>query len=251
MPYPVTIHKVHNPKPIPAQQPVRLTWMGKIVAVVVFAAAAGVAAVASSIYVSSVFVGEALVFSWESLRELFSWKTHKQLESAIHQKGLGNWLNQIKKIDGLNKRLVIKRLSHCPKNSCEMKILKHLETLSLSRIELKEMLQGAHIHIYDNGKAFEEWSKLLSKKNRISSHPSTSQQFSIQGKFLREMLFSAHIDFKGNRYTWFQLEKNPANIGYTLRHLIDFVKYKISSANQGPFGRSFFTHHKPLLLTSQ
>lgn len=238
---PQAVDKLDPAQKKPAEEtkpPEKTNWLGRVVIVV--AAVAVIAAVAYCLY-------ELICYISEIVRDKFSKESNQELELKARIKGLEAILHKVKQIDGIDKRRVIKRLARC--TSYEERILKDLDQRFIFKIEhLKEMLMGAHIRLDDKGNTYDAWSKLASVKARISSHPSDGQQFSLKGALIKELLFSAISD-AGKTFTWFQLENHPVSFGSILRHMVDYVKYKISAANQGPYGSSPITDLKPLCIS--
>ncbi len=119
-----------------------------------------------------------------------------------------------------------------------------IENFDVNENDLKEILKGAHVRLDDGGESYTKWEAELNRKNeRISSHPSDGKQYGMQGALIKELLFSKIED-----NTWFQLENHPTSLGHVIRHGIDYVRYKIYSANQGPWGESYFKDSNPLVL---
>lgn len=238
MPAPVQATRSHpvedpNKKTVPTSSK---KWLGRTV--VVIAVVAGVVALAYCLY-------ELTIYAKEVASDKFSKETNQQLEEKARKKGLGNFVDKVKETT-LNQRRVLRCLSSCKTH--EVTILNQLnEQFIFTRNHFKEMLSGAHIRLNDKGATCEAWAKLAGVKNRISSHPSDGQQYAIRGALIKELLFSAISD-QGKIYSWFQLENNPVSFGSAVRHMIDYVKYKISAANQGPYGSSPMTDLEPLCI---
>jgi len=140
---------------------------------------------------------------------------------------------------------MLKRLSQCHKE--EVMVLQKIGGV-LSLEQFKKVLCGAFVSVEDNGAIFEEWQTLQRIKSRISSHASDGKQYCLRGEFVKEMLFGSTITFLDNkRISWFQLEAHPLTNPITLvLHGLDFVKYKITGHNQGPYGTSEHTDRNPL-----
>jgi hypothetical protein len=100
-----------------------------------------------------------------------------------------------------------------------------------------EILRGAHVRILDHGLHYDDWKALPSARDRHSSHPSDGPQYHIDGLFVHTVLFG-----KVDNWSWFQLEGHPQGI----RHAIDFLAYVFTHENQGPYGSSRHTHHRPI-----
>lgn len=231
----------NNKKPAPPpQEPPKTEWLGRVVIVV--------AAVAVTVAVAY-FLYELCCYISDIVRDKFSKHTTEELEAKARSKGLGHLVDKVKQIPSVNTRRIIKRLSECKAH--EEQIFKHLEERFVFSVDhLKEMLMGAHIRLDDMGKTYGDWKKLDGIKKRISSHASDGEQFSIKGALIKEML-CGDISEGGKKYTWYQLENHPVNFGSIGRHMIDYVKYKIFQANQGPYGSSRITDKKPLYIAAR
>jgi len=206
------------------------------------AAVAVAVAVAYALYELTCYISDVV-------RDKFSKQSLGDLEAKARKKGLGHLVDKVKQIPSINKRLVVKRLAVCKAH--EEKIFKDLEEHFIFRIDhLKEMLMGAHIRLDDKGITYGDWKKIDGIKTRISSHASDGEQFSIKGSLIKEML-CGDISEDGKKFTWYQLENHPVSFGSVGRHMIDYVKYKICRANQGPYGSSRVTDKKPLLIAAK
>lgn len=115
-----------------------------------------------------------------------------------------------------------------------------------------EILLGAYVILDDEGRTFEDWSKLQSCQERISSHVSDDKQFSVRGPIVKEWLFSRKqlTDETGKQrgVTWFQLERYPTKLGFYLAHFWTYILYKWTGENQGPYGSSKYQEASPLFL---
>lgn len=224
----------------PAPQPQKSEWLGRVVIVV--AAAAVAVAVAYALYELTCYISDVV-------RDKFSGQKLADLEAKARKKGLGHLVDKVKEIPSINKRLVVKRLAACKAH--EEQIFKDLDQNFVFRVDhLREMLMGAHIRLDDKGLTYGAWKKIDGIKTRLSSHASDGEQFSIKGSLIKEML-CGDISEEGRKFTWYQLENHPVSFGSIGRHMIDYVKYKICKANQGPYGSSRITDKKPLLIAAK
>ena len=73
----------------------------------------------------------------------------------------------------------------------------------------------------------------------------------MKGPLLREKLHG-----RTARGTWVQLEKTPATMGQRkypspedIRHLMDYIIYRLTRSNVGPWGRSGSTERRPMYLS--
>lgn len=170
------------------------------------------------------------------------------LEKQITEKFSIEFISKIKNINNMNHLRLFKRLAISKQE--EVEVIAYLENnFSITSEELREILMGAHVRLDDDGDAYDEWSaKMMSKKQRSSSHPSDDAQYAIQGALINELLFS-RLEVNGKSYTWFQLENHPVTLGHLIRHMKDYFVYKLTKRNQGPHGSSLATHHNPIILT--
>lgn len=140
----------------------------------------------------------------------------------------------------------------------------------LARLEsfdqIREFFKGAHIEFIDNnGDTYDNWIKYFQEKDskhfkgRSSSHKSEGQQYSLEGNLVYEALFGTRKDSRtGIKYTWVQLERNPVGdyqqwtkSGWDfckqfinlLRHFMNFIQYRITGRNIGPYGSSPHTEN--------
>lgn len=209
----------------------------------------------SNLVDASVIVGTILVVPvivaevFQILKESFSSK-HKD---SCHDLGervktrFGEKVHQLfERIEGCMEKQVISKFAGADER--ETKLMKDIaEQFELTHDDLKEIAKGAHVRLDDNGQLYEIWKKTLGASPRHSSHPADATQYGMQGKFLKEFLFS-RVTENGKTYTWFQCEKNPTRLGFLIRHMIDFAKYRHSGLNQGPYGQSSHTDKNPLIL---
>ena len=137
------------------------------------------------------------------------------------------------------------------------KIQHHCDPDALPEI-LTEVLNGAYVQIKDmDGAFYDSLIVMLADKGlrkRRSSHHSDAPQYAIAGKAIKEFLFSTKV-VDGKKYLWFQLESRPAEHRISLRallnlilHLIDWVKYKLTGENIGPYGKSVHTEINPIII---
>lgn len=115
-----------------------------------------------------------------------------------------------------------------------------------------ELVKGAHVVVKDGGALY----NVLEQKKLIEPRPSShykgdkkKQDASMQaGEIFRELLIGQTKDGK----TWFQLESHSlGGIKNLIGHLIDFVKYRISSKNVGQYGLSKHVDSNPIMANEQ
>ena len=139
----------------------------------------------------------------------------------------------------------------------EAAIVADLEAHGLDVIQLRDLLRGAHV-LVDQPELYERWLFPGRSHQRISSHhPEVDKKqfpdFGMRGPLVREKLHgrTAHG-------TWLQLEKTPATMTAgkvklpsltDLKHLGDYIMYRITRSNVGPWGRSGATERRPMYLS--
>jgi hypothetical protein len=136
----------------------------------------------------------------------------------------------------------------------EAAIIVDLEDRGLQVPQLRDVLRGGHV-LVDDPQLYEKW-RFSNSHPRISSHHRDIDKklypdFGMRGPVVREKLHGRTA--KG---TWVQLEKTPAAFGKgklpsldDLRHLMDYVTYRITRSNVGPWGLSRMTERHPLYLS--
>jgi hypothetical protein len=140
----------------------------------------------------------------------------------------------------------------------EAAVLADLEAHGLDVNQLRDVLWGGHVLI-DNPHLYERWRFPKVTRTRLSSHHRTVDKQSypdlgMHGPLVREKL---HGRTAGG--TWIQLEKTPAAFGAGHRlpswndvlHLIDFIVYRMTKRNVGPWGLSAATERRPMYLSPQ
>jgi hypothetical protein len=137
----------------------------------------------------------------------------------------------------------------------EASILADLESHGLDVLQLRDVLRGAHV-LVDEPSLYERWSFPKVSHRRISSHHTNIDKrrypdIGMRGPLLREKLHG-----RTARGTWVQLEKTPASFGarklptwQDVLHLADYVMYRLTRSNIGPWGRSGATERRPMYLS--
>ncbi|HWM36345.1 MAG TPA: hypothetical protein VNS49_04380 [Streptomyces sp.] len=137
----------------------------------------------------------------------------------------------------------------------EAAILADLERNGLQVPQLHDVLCGGHV-LVDDPQLYEDWRSAKGSRQRLSSHhrdidKTLYPDIGMRGQVVREKLHgrTAHG-------TWVQLEKTPAAFGKRklpslndLRHLMDYVVYRITRSNVGPWGLSRMTERRPMYLS--
>lgn len=137
----------------------------------------------------------------------------------------------------------------------EAVVLADLEFHGLDVVQLREVLRGAHV-LVDDPSLYDRWLFPKASHQRISSHHHEIDKqkfpdFGMRGPLLREKLHG-----RTERGTWVQLEKTPAAFGKRklpswndILHLADYVMYRLTRSNIGPWGRSGDTEKRPMYLS--
>ena len=120
--------------------------------------------------------------------------------------------------------------------------------------QLRDVLWGGHVLVDDPG-LYERWRFPQQSRQRISSHHHDIDKkkypdIGMHGPFVREKLHG-----RTAQGTWVQLEKTPAAIGakklpsaQDLAHLMDYIVYRVTRRNVGPWGLSHRTERRPMYL---
>ncbi|MET4924307.1 hypothetical protein P3L51_18450 [Streptomyces sp. PSRA5] len=136
----------------------------------------------------------------------------------------------------------------------EAEILADLEAHGLQVPQLRDVLRGGHL-LVDDPRLYEKWRSAKGSHPRLSSHHRDIDKkrypdIGMRGHVVREKLHG-----RTAQGTWVQLEKTPAAFGgpklprpSDLRHLMDYVVYKFTDSNVGPWGLSRMTERRPLYL---
>jgi hypothetical protein len=138
----------------------------------------------------------------------------------------------------------------------EAAILSDLERHGLQVPQLHDVLCGGHV-IVDDPQLYESWNFARISHQRLSSHHRNIDKkkypdIGMRGQVVREKLHG-----RTAQGTWVQLEKTPAAFGGKrklpslddLRHLLDYVTYRLTRSNVGPWGLSRWTERRPIYLS--
>lgn len=129
-------------------------------------------------------------------------------------------------------------------NPDELKILADLMRIPAAQQYFGEVMRGAHVELADGHAAYHTWRTLRSAKSRKSSHQSDGTQYQVSGPFSKAILFGKRRDV-----TWLQLEGHPwSGVQSRIGHIQDFLRYKFTGQNQGPYGSSSHTDKNPLRI---
>jgi len=137
----------------------------------------------------------------------------------------------------------------------EAAIIADLERNGLQVAQLRDVLCGGHVLI-DDPRLYENWRFAQVSHLRISSHhrdvdKARYPDIGMRGQVVREKLHG-----RTAQGTWVQLEKTPAAFGKRklpslndVRHLMDYVVYRVTRSNVGPWGLSRVTERRPMYLS--
>lgn len=137
----------------------------------------------------------------------------------------------------------------------EAEILADLERNGLQVPQLHDVLCGGHV-LVDDPQLYEDWRAAEGSRPRMSSHhrdidKTRYPDIGMRGQVVREKLHG-----RTAQGTWVQLEKTPAAFGRRklpgpndLRHLMDYVVYRVTRSNVGPWGLSRMTERRPMYLS--
>jgi hypothetical protein len=137
----------------------------------------------------------------------------------------------------------------------EAAIIADLETHGLDVQQLREVLCGAHV-LVDQPEHYESW-RFPDSRERLSSHHPTIDKAQFPDVGLKGPLVREKLHGRTQAGTWVQLEKTPAAMGHgfklpsmtDVRHLMDYIVYRITKRNVGPWGLSGMTEKRPMYLS--
>jgi hypothetical protein len=137
----------------------------------------------------------------------------------------------------------------------EAAIIADLERHGLQVPQLHDVLCGGHV-LVDDPQLYEDWRFAKVSHLRVSSHHKDIDKarypdIGMRGPVVREKLHG-----RTAQGTWVQLEKTPAAFGQRklpsltdIRHLMDYVVYRVTRSNVGPWGLSRLTERRPMYLS--
>lgn len=137
----------------------------------------------------------------------------------------------------------------------EATILADLAQHGLQVPQLHDVLCGGHV-LVDDPQLYEKWHFAKVSHNRISSHHRDIDKKKYPDIGMRGVVVREKLHGRLQQGTWVQLEKTPAAFGKRklpsvddLRHLADYVVYRITRSNVGPWGLSRITERRPMYLS--
>jgi hypothetical protein len=140
----------------------------------------------------------------------------------------------------------------------EAAVLADLEAHGMDVNQLRDVLCGGHV-LVDNPELYERWRFPKVTRHRLSSHHRTMDKVSYPDLGMHGPLVREKLHGRTATGTWVQLEKTPAAFGKGHRlprwndvlHLIDFIVYRVTKRNVGPWGLSAVTERRPMYLSPQ
>jgi hypothetical protein len=140
----------------------------------------------------------------------------------------------------------------------EAAVLADLEAHGLDVNQLRDVLWGGHVLI-DDPDLYERWRFPKVTRQRLSSHHKTVDKATYPDLGMHGPLVREKLHGRTASGTWVQLEKTPAAFGAghklptwnDVQHLADFIVYRITKRNVGPWGLSAVTERRPMYLTPQ
>jgi hypothetical protein len=137
----------------------------------------------------------------------------------------------------------------------EAAILADLAQHGLQVSQLHDVLCGGHV-LVDDPALYEKWHFAKVSHNRISSHHRDIDKKKYPDIGMRGVVVREKLHGRLQQGTWVQLEKTPAAFGKRklpsvddLRHLADYVVYRVTRSNVGPWGLSRVTERRPMYLS--
>jgi hypothetical protein len=137
----------------------------------------------------------------------------------------------------------------------EATIISDLERRGLQVPQLRDVLCGGHV-LVDDPELYEAWRFSKVSHLRVSSHHHDIDKTRFPDIGMRGPLVREKLHGRTAQGTWVQLEKTPAAFGQRklpsltdLRHLMDYVVYRVTRSNVGPWGLSRLTERRPLYLS--
>jgi hypothetical protein len=137
----------------------------------------------------------------------------------------------------------------------EAVIIADLERHGLQVPQLRDVLCGGHVIVDDPG-LYEDWRFDRVSHQRLSSHHRNIDKTVYPDIGMRGILVREKLHGRTEQGTWVQLEKTPAAFGQRklpslddIRHLMDYVTYRVTRSNVGPWGLSRWTERHPIYLS--
>jgi hypothetical protein len=137
----------------------------------------------------------------------------------------------------------------------EAAIISDLEEHGLQVQQLHDVLCGGHV-LVDDPQLYEDWRFPAVSHLRISSHHHDIDKKKYPDIGMRGTVVREKLHGRTAQGTWVQLEKTPAAFGQRklpslddIRHFVDYVTYRLTRSNVGPWGLSRLTERRPMYLS--
>jgi hypothetical protein len=137
----------------------------------------------------------------------------------------------------------------------EASIIADLERHGMQVPQLRDVLCGGHV-LVDNPDLYDDWHFEGVSHLRISSHHHDVDKKAYPDIGMRGPLVREKLHGRTSSGTWMQLEKTPAAMGARkiptwndVKHLWDYVVYRVTRSNVGPWGLSKVTERRPMYLS--
>jgi hypothetical protein len=137
----------------------------------------------------------------------------------------------------------------------EAVIIGDLERHGLQLPQLHDVLCGGHV-LVDDPRLYESWRFPAVSHLRLSSHHRDIDKARYPDIGMRGLVVREKLHGRTAQGTWVQLEKTPAAFGQRklpslndIRHLFDYVVYRLTHSNVGPWGLSRLTERRPMYLS--
>ena len=137
----------------------------------------------------------------------------------------------------------------------EAAIIADLARHGLQVQQLHDVLCGGHV-LVDDPELYEAWRFAKVSHPRISSHHRDIDKKKYPDIGMRGVVVREKLHGRTAQGTWVQLEKTPAAFGQRklpsmddVRHLMDYVVYRLTRSNVGPWGLSRLTERRPMYLS--
>lgn len=135
----------------------------------------------------------------------------------------------------------------------EVRVMSDLVARGMSIPDLVSLLQGAHVLVGDDD-LYERWIFPTSRRRMSSHHRNVDKRstpdYGLDGPLVRESLHG-----KAAVGTWVQLERTKASFHWgtlptwsDVVHIRDYILYRITGKNVGPWGLSAHVDTRPMLL---
>ncbi|HKE67367.1 MAG TPA: hypothetical protein VKB59_22400 [Micromonosporaceae bacterium] len=137
----------------------------------------------------------------------------------------------------------------------EASIISDLEGHGMQVPQLEDVLRGGHV-LVDDPQLYDNWRFTKVSHERLSSHHPDIDKKRYPDIGMRGVVVREKLHGRTAQGTWIQLEKTPAAFGKRklpsltdLRHLMDYVVYRVTRSNVGPWGLSRLTERRPMYLS--